>query len=362
MNDLTVSGAKALARGMIERMAAVGVPMTLAQALEGVAAAHHYQDWNRFRDALKHSRVPSSPQQSSPFTPHRLIATKPGNGSGAVLDHHFLFEARQPDALPIMLFFDIAYTASYFFNVIIPDTKATEITALYDVDAETIIFDGEIPADCTGIVLNVVGTRDGLPDNIFRLTPDQKMPAWKALCPLIPSLLNTQQMTMSGTLHIPDFHHIARENSSEYDIALPELMARLRSQGGKKSLVVVTQTEDARASLYRSPDDWRLIMMDGDDSKMFYRCPFYRVSVYFFSEAIQTYFARIFSDPERALEDAALFIGALSARHYRAPLPTDAPYALSIINYLEGNAAWHTKRHAKETAPTPVKVDHRKVL
>ena len=362
MNDLTVSGAKALARGMIERMAAVGVPMTLAQALEGVAAAHHYQDWNRFRDALKHSRIPSSPQQSSPFTPHRLIATKPGNGSGAVLDHHFLFEARQPDALPIMLFFDIAYTASYFFNVIIPDTKATEITALYDVDAETIIFDGEIPADCTGIVLNVVGMRDGKPDNIFTLTSDQKIPAWKALYPLITSLLNTQQMTMSGTLYIPDFHHIARENSSEYDIALPELMARLRSQGGKKSLVVVTQTEDARASLYRSPDDWRLIMMDGDDSKMFYRCPFYRVSVYFFSEAVQTYFARIFTDPDRSLEDAALLVGALLARHHSYPMPKETPYGVSIVKYLEENTAWYRKLHATETAPNPVKVDHRRVL
>lgn len=365
MNDLTVSGAKALARGMIERMAALGVPMTLGQALEGVAAAHHYQDWNRFREALKHSRIPSSQHSSAPFPPHRLIAALPGYGSGPVLEHDFLYEARQPDAFPIMLYFDLPYTGSYFYNVIIPDTGVTAVTALYFDAGETkLSFDRPLPAHGSGIVLNVVGTRDGTPENIFRLSPDEKLLAWKALHPLLPTLLDSRLLAMAGTLYIPDFHHLAREGSDEYDVVLPHLMKMLRSQGGRKSLAVMTQDDDARASLYRSPDDWRLILMAGDDPKLFYRCPFYRVSAYHFRDAAQTYFSRLFADPDRNLEDTALLVGAVTSSHIKVPLTNQTPYGVSVIKYMEDSLIWYKKRREEAAVEIPVqrKTDHRKVL
>jgi hypothetical protein len=141
-------------------------------------------------------------------------------------------------------------------------------------------------------------------------------------------------------------------------------MKMLRSQGGRKSLAVMTQDDDARASLYRSPDDWRLILMAGDDPKLFYRCPFYRVSVYSFLDAIQSYFSRIFSDPNRHLEDAALLIGALRANHFKDPLPNQTPYGASVIKYMEESLFWYRKRREEATVEihVPPKIDHRKLL
>lgn len=331
MNDLTVSGAKALARGMVERMGAIGVPMTLAQALEAVAASNNFPDWNRFRDALKKGRVQCSLWQEEQ-RPHRLVATAPGYGCAALIEHEFLLEARQPGVLPVMIRFNDAPYGSYLFQQIVPSANVTVVDASYNEDApDKIVFRGRLPLDGTGLIINIWSP------------PKQIIPAWKELLSLIPSLFDRQHLEMAGTLFVENLSQVDRQDGDDYDVALPQLMKQLRAFGGKKSLIVTTQTDEARQSLYRSPDAWKVIMMNGDDSKLFYRCPFERVCVHPFRKAVQAYFTRLFTDPSRLLEDAALLIGSMRADYYLQPLATESPYGTSLLQYIADNFAWHTK-------------------
>lgn len=341
MNDLTVSGAKALARGMIERMGAVGVPMTLAQALEAVAASHHYQDWNRFRDALKKGRVQAISQAREEQRPHRLIVAAPGHGSGALIEHDFLHEARDPGVLPIMINFYEPHYDTYLYQQIVSSAKVTVVDALYAEEApEQIVFSRSVPSDCTALIVNLWGPQP----------PNKMAVAWKALLTLIPSLLERQQMEMPGTIFIQDLGRVGRENCDDYDVGLPQLMKHLRVFGAKRSLVVMTQTDESRQNLYRSPDAWKLIMMVGDDSKLFYRCPFERVLAIPFHMPVQSYFSRLFADPDRYLEDAALLIASMRVGHLSYPLANESEYGTSLLKYLFDNIAWHKKREEAKKA------------
>jgi hypothetical protein len=86
-------------------------------------------------------------------------------------------------------------------------------------------------------------------------------------------------------------------------------------------------------------------MMAGDDPKLFYRCPFERVVAFPFSMAVQSYYSRLFIDPGRLLEDAALLIGTMTLRHTEHPLPNESVYGRSLINYCRDNIEWTRKRH-----------------
>jgi hypothetical protein len=345
MNDLTVSGAKALARGMVDRMAALGVPMTYAQALEAVAASHQYSDWNRFLDALKKGRVQLSSPGKEEHRPHRLIVTAPGFGCGAVIDHDFLFEASQPGVLPVMIRFNNAPLDSYLFQQIVPSAKVTVMHAMYDdIASDKIVFSGSLPLDGTGLIINIWSP------------PNQLISAWKAMLPLIPSLFQHRHLEMPGTLFIEDLHRVDRQSGDDYDVCLPQLMKALRAFGGKKSLVVTTQTDAARESLYRSPDAWKVIMLAGDDTRLFYRCPFERVFVYPFEKSAQSYFARLFSDRNRQLEDAALWVGSMKRDHYSEPLVNESAYGASLLKYFADNHAWHIKG-LEEKAARAVSID-----
>jgi hypothetical protein len=339
MNDLTVSGAKALARGLVERMATLGVPMTLARALEAVAASHDFPDWNRFRDALKKGRVQTSVQGRDVYPPHRLVVTAPGHGSSALIEHEFLLEARQPGVLPIMIRFNDAPFDSYLYQAIVPSAKVTVVDATYTEEStDKIKFRRSLSLDGSGLIVNLWAPSKHL------------VSAWKALLPLIPSLLERQHLEKPGTLFIQDLGRVDRDNSDDYDVGLPQLMKQLRASGGKRSLIVMTQSDDARQSLYRSPDAWKLIMMAGDYSKLFYRCPFERVVALPFRLPVQSYFSRLFADPNRHLEDAALLIGSMISGHYDYPLDNESEYGSSVLKYLSDNTSWHKKREEAKKA------------
>jgi hypothetical protein len=332
---------------MIERMAAVGVPMTLAQALEAVAASHHYPDWNRFRDALKKGRVQGFSQDHEEQRPHRLVVTAPGHGSAALIEHEFLLEARQPGVLPIMIRFNDAPLGSYLYEEIVPSTKVTVVDATYAEEVpDKILFQRSLPLDGTGLIVNLWAPRKHL------------VSAWKALLPLIPSLLGRQHLEMPGTLFIQDLGRVDRDNSDDYDVGLPQLMKQLRVFGARRSLVVMTQSDESRQSLYRSPDAWKLIMMAGDYSKLFYRCPFERVVVLPFRIAVQSYFSRLFADPNRYLEDAALLIGSMRRDLYDYPLANESEYGTSVLKYISDNFSWHKKlEEAKKAEEEKIKAE-----
>lgn len=345
MNDLTVSRAKALARGMIERMAALGLPMTLAQALEAVAASYRYSDWNRFREALKRRKVSSDFPSEVKYPPHRLIVSKPGFGSGAVIDHGFTFEALQPESFPIMVRTWGAYDHVYLDNLLIPQWGEVIVNGYFQEGEEpTMVFDKQLAAEAQGMIINLWSGAADAPSSRKRLTAQQWRPAWLAFRKALLDLLQPEHLEKDGTLFIPDFHQFEHDQANDYDVLLPDLMKDLRAFGGKKALVVVTQTDAAQDSLYRSPDAWRLIMMDGEGSKLFYRSPFERVNIIPRHPVIQTFYARLFADPDRYLEDAALLVGRLSNDCLSVPLLTESTYGQLLIDTLKAGKAWHAER------------------
>lgn len=307
MNDLTVSGAKALARGLIERMAGLGVTISLSQALEAVATSHQYPDWNCFRDALKRRKVSGISPIEVKYPPHRLIATYPGFGSGAVLDHHFTFEAMQPDHFPVSVRLYGNYAENHFQSVLVPKLKVAVINGYFEDGIDSKInFNATPSKEAQGLIINLWAGKDPASGAPIRLAPAQWRPAWLAFVKCLLHVLDTSHLEQAGTLFLPDFHCVDQENADDFHVVLPELMKSLRVFGGKKSLVVTTQNDAAKESLYRSPDPWRLIMMTGNLSRLFHRCPFECVRVEQASPLVSTFYARLFADPDRYLEDTAL--------------------------------------------------------
>lgn len=81
-------------------------------------------------------------------------------------------------------------------------------------------------------------------------------------------------------------------------------------------------------------------MMAGDEPNLFYRCPFDKVCVYPFAEPAQSFYQRLFADPARKLEDAALFVGQLSSAALSTKLPNESEYGQSLVDYMIAREAW----------------------
>ncbi|MDT8925512.1 glyoxalase superfamily protein [Pseudomonas taiwanensis] len=337
MNDLTVSGAKALARGIVERMTALGVTMSLAQALEAVAASYHYSDWNRFLDALKKGRLQSSSGYHDVKQPHRLIATAPDKGANLVLEHEFEYQRNKPDQYPILIELGgFAPLGAYFprFQLEEAGLYAAYIEA---TDSFKIINKVHL-GKSSGVVIYLCEYAE--PNNAPKMLSKEKMQkAWKALLAQLGTWFTPQQLDMPGMLAVRGYEVVDSGKSADFDVTFPALTS---AQGPfrNKSLLVLTQTDRARQGLYRSPDAWRVIMMAGDEPKLFYRCPFEKVCVYPFAEPAQSFYPRLFADPRRRLEDAALFVGQLSSAALATKLPHESEYGQSLIEYMVAREAW----------------------
>lgn len=344
MNDLTVSGAKALARGMVARMGALGVPMSLAHALEAVASTHQYSDWNRFRSALKRRKVEGLSSGEVKHPPHRLIVSYPGFGAGAVLEHGFAWEATQDNHFPVLIRISGGYDNNYMDNVIASRLNVAVVNGYFQEDADPqIVFDGLPSEDSSGLIIRLWAEHpDSMPQK--RLGAQQLRPAWLACAKSFLGIFHPAQLEKDGSLFLWDYDYADKTGVNDYDVLLPELMRRLRVSGAKKSLVVSTQNDQSRASLYRSPDAWRLIMMVGNNTTLFPHCPFERLITHQASPLVPTYFVRLFSDPERYLEDAALFFGSTSCNITQIPLPVANAYGQLAIDNWKAAIEWQKSR------------------
>lgn len=340
MNDLTVSGAKTLARGMVARMGAIGVPMSLAQALEAVASSYHYSDWNRFRSALKRRKVEGLSSGEVKHPPHRLIVSYPGFGASAVLEHGFAWEATQDNHFPVLIRLSGGSDNNYLDNVLAPRLNVAVVNGyLQEGENPQIVFDGQPSMDSSGLIIHLwAGHPESMPK--IRLSSQQWRPAWLACAKSFMNIIQSAQLVKDGSLFLLNYDRADHSGGSDYDVLLPELMKRLRASGARRSLVVSTQNDESRASLYRSPDDWRLIMMVGKDTSLFPHCPFVRLITHQASPLVQTYFTRLFSDPERYLEDAALLFGSVSFNITKIPLPVASAYGQLAIDNFKAAMAW----------------------
>ena len=140
-------------------------------------------------------------------------------------------------------------------------------------------------------------------------------------------------------LAIRGYESVDRDDGTDYDVAFPFLLDRERFSS--KDLVVVTETDRSRESLYRSPLAWRMIVMAGDESRLFYRCPFSRVCIHPYHQPAQAYYSRIFSDPNRRIEDAALLMSHRTDSAWASPLPIQNEYSESAQDFLRD---WYTKK------------------
>jgi hypothetical protein len=336
MNDLTVSGAKALARGMIERMAALGVPLTYAQALEAVAASHQYTDWNRFLDALKKGRIQTACSDFVAKPVHRLIVSLPGHGSSVVLEHEFERQTSNPQCYPILIELGgFAPLSAYFSRG--RSNNVRSYYAGYNADTgEFSTVNRPFSFEGSGAIIYLCAVTG---NGVAKLKKEDIGAAWDALLASLGTLFSVQQLERPGMLAIRDYDVVDSSKTTDFDVTFPSLTG---PQGPfrNKSLLVVTQTDKCRQSLYRSPDAWRLIMMAGDESRLFYRCPFEKVCAYPFSEPVQSFYKRVFVDPSRQLEDAALFVGQRSSAALVTKLPNKSDYGESLVEYMIAAEAW----------------------
>lgn len=340
MSKMTVSAAKTLARTMIERMASLGVRLDFSQALEAVAACHQYPDWNRFRSALKQSRIESGQVYNSPATPHKLIVAFPGLGGGVTLQHDFQYQANQAGMFPILIDFGGIATEGYFAEVVIPESCVAVINAQYAPDKNpAVTLSSRIPSDCQGLIINLSRIKSTASSEFGEV--DAWRFAWHSLATQLPDLVGKSRLSLDGTLYIQDFHRVDQEEGIEFDVILPALMREIRAINPARSLVVTTQSDASRKSLYRSPDDWKLITMIGDNQKLFYRCPYEKISVrQGGSTSSQEHYACLFKDPLRRLEDAALLIGSLSMPIIKNAALSGDPYGDFIVTGMKRSLAW----------------------
>lgn len=114
-------------------------------------------------------------------------------------------------------------------------------------------------------------------------------------------------------------------------------MDALRQQGDNRQLVIETQTDISKNSIYGSKDKHKLIKLTTFHAdKYFTDCPLDMVSLGDASSNTKRY-ARLFTDENRWIEDTALYIGQCNGSVFRTELTTKNAFSTFIQNYMR---AW----------------------
>lgn len=325
MNN-TISGAKARARLLMSHLAKSGITITLAQALEALSATENGTDWNRYQAALKANKESVKTRE---FPPHRIIAGHPGGGGTGIVEALFSYEATHSKTIPLLIL---------LFDASMPQYRAFDTTGWVHVHFTV------DPAHPCEIKLPPLGDPDNIKGIVIKLIVITETPKHQEVIKLRASALDSiiEQIprwkygiaSSLGTVFIEGMEMVDTADSTYYDVKFPRMMAELRQQSDNQQLVIETQTDISKDSIYRSKDKYKLINLTTCQADQYFTdCPLDMVSLGLTSGNTHRY-ARLFTDESRRIEDTALYIGSVNGSLIRAELTTKNAFSTFIQNYM----------------------------
>lgn len=325
MNN-TISGAKARARLLMSHLAKSGITITLAQALEALSATENGTDWNRYQAALKANKESVKTRE---FPPHRIIAGRPGGGGTGIVEALFSYEATHSKTIPLLIL---------LFDASMPQYRAFDTTGWVHVHFTV------DPAHPCEIKLPPLGDPDNIKGIVIKLIVITETPRHQEVIKLRAAALDSliEQIprwkygiaSSLGTVFIEGMEMVDTADSTYYDVKFPRMMAELRQQSDNQQLVIETQTDISKDSIYRSKDKYKLIKLTTCQADQYFTdCPLDMVSLGLTSGNTHRY-ARLFTDESRRIEDTALYIGSVNGSVIRAELTTKNAFSTFIQNYM----------------------------
>jgi hypothetical protein len=307
-------------------LAKSGTTITLAQALEALSATENGTDWNRYQAALKADR---SAVETRKYPPHRIIAGRPGGGATAIIEALFSYEATHSKTIPLLIL---------LFDASMPQYRAFDTTGWIHVHFTV------DPAHPCEIKLPPLGNTDNIRGIVIKIIVITETPKHQEVIKLRAAALDSiiEQIprwkygiaSSLGTVFIEGMEMVDTADSTYYDVKFPKMMAELRQQSDNQQLVIETQTDISKDSIYRSKDQYKLIKLTTFHADQYFTdCPLDMVSLGQASSNTKRY-ARLFTDESRRIEDTALYIGSVDGSLIRAELTTKNAFSTFIQNYM----------------------------
>ena len=346
--NTTVSAVKTRARALMSHLAKSGKSVTLSEALEAISATDNGSDWNRYQAALKKNRnAPQAPAESKEYQPHKVLACYSSNEVPRMAEAIFAHEADNGKIPVIVLLEDIPFPQNLMAN----DAGWITVEVKLAKDSTVHMPVLNYAEDIKGIIIKPI-------TNWHEMAPDlARSLCMKHLLSFIPEW-SEELIKRLGTIIFYGLHLAESSYVDYYETKLPEFMQKIRSTAGDQQLLVVTHSDKNKNFMAMSNDDYKIIVTENADSKLFNIHGIERLVIpKAHGNSSPAYrFPRLFRRKHLLIEDICIYVGSMSqdlinlpAHNYvyasirRYVLQTIHCETLTKDRFIEDDFAWNKR-------------------